>query len=507
MGVGTSPDYQAAAAWYKKSAEQGNKAASINLAILYEKGLGVPRDATAALNLYRRAEGLSDDLLAGPDARTLKETVERLRNRVLRLEQEIRQLKQSGGQAGPKEQELTEARAKLLDLLAAAKDLSLVVDVGARAGGWPTIQLLDPSFVPTGNSTEVAIREEIKVQHIVGRVKSRIDLASLSVNETEVKADRYGVFETSVPIAGPATPVQVVAIDRDGARGAVSVVLKASSERVSPPPIELPRGNFGSYKALIIGNSVYRDHRFDQLRTPANDAEAVADILRTKYGFTTRVMLNATFEQTLNALNDYVKTLTDNDNLLIYYAGHGDYDAGHSYWIPVDAERDRTTRWIYDAQITDMLLRMNARKVLVIADSCYSGALSLASNPIPVIRADVPEASRLAAQQRLAELHSRTVLTSGGLQPVWDGGAGDNSIFTRVFVDVLRANQSILEGYRLSDAVEGRVIRSSQMVREREQRLGRGASAQMLGDQTPRYDAIELSGHQGGDFVFVPVAR
>ena len=59
-GLGIDPDYQIAAAWYKKAADQGYTRAQINLGFLYEKGLGVPKDEVQALTLYRNASGLDE---------------------------------------------------------------------------------------------------------------------------------------------------------------------------------------------------------------------------------------------------------------------------------------------------------------------------------------------------------------------------------------------------------------------------------------------------------------
>jgi len=47
--------------WYRKAADQGNPRAQLRLGTLYEKGLGVERDPVRALDLYRKAAGLSED--------------------------------------------------------------------------------------------------------------------------------------------------------------------------------------------------------------------------------------------------------------------------------------------------------------------------------------------------------------------------------------------------------------------------------------------------------------
>ena len=100
----------------------------------------------------------------------------------------------------------------------------------------------------------------------------------------------------------------------------------------------------GGYYALIIGNNEYR--YVPKLQTAVNDATAVEKVLRETFGFQTQLLVNADRDQILSALIDYRRTLDENANLLIYYAGHGHYDRdeGKAYWIPVDALRDNSLK-------------------------------------------------------------------------------------------------------------------------------------------------------------------
>ena len=503
MGIGTAPDYAAAATWYRKAADQGNRSAAFNLAVLYEKGQGVSRDQTAALNLYRKAQGLSGELTTDTEVRALRESLDKAQERIRQLEREVQRSQRSGTPSAQQERDLDAAREELRQLLARSKQLPIGLAVDDKGASRPTIQLLDPSLVATRGSAAVVVREEVKSRQIVGRARSSIGVASVTVNGKPVDIDGYGVFETSVPIDPNGTPVTIVATDKQGQRDELALELRSRKAGAERPraPAAMPKDAFGNYHALVIGNDQYKT--WDPLRTAVNDANAVADLLRRKYAFKTRVLLNATHDDILNALNDYVKTLTENDNLLIYYAGHGMYDAGRrGYWIPIDADRDKDTRWILDVQVTDKLLKMGARKVLVVADSCYSGALAAA---VPTFRDDIPDELRWAVAERLATVPSRTLLTSGGLQPVWDSGSGRNSVFASAFLDVLVVNDTVLEGHRLSDEVEGRVIKASQKIREREEKLGR--KSEVTSDQIPLYAFIEFAGNHGGDFFFVPVAQ
>jgi hypothetical protein len=130
---------------------------------------------------------------------------------------------------------------------------------------------------------------------------------------------------------------------------------------------------------------------------------------------------------------------------------------------------------------------MAARHVLVVADSCYSGTLTRSS----LARLDsglTPEA-RNAWTSAMVAKRSRTALTSGGLAPVLDTSGGANSIFATAFIDVLRQNQDALEGQRLHQEIAARVTWA--------------AEARQV-EQTPLYAPIKFSGHESGDFFFVP---
>ncbi|MDX8400062.1 MAG: caspase family protein, partial [Gallionellaceae bacterium] len=99
----------------------------------------------------------------------------------------------------------------------------------------------------------------------------------------------------------------------------------------------IPDVKFGNYFALVIGNNTYPN--FPDLKTPGNDVEALAKVLRKQYRFKMEVLINADRYTILQALNKYREKLTSDDNFLLYYAGHGelDRDSDRGYWLPVDA--------------------------------------------------------------------------------------------------------------------------------------------------------------------------
>ncbi len=101
----------------------------------------------------------------------------------------------------------------------------------------------------------------------------------------------------------------------------------------------------------------------------------MSQVLHDDYGFDVVMLLDPDRYAILSALNKLRQSLTDKDNLLIYYAGHGVLDSVNQRgnWLPVDAEPDSTANWISNIQITDILNAMAARQILVVADSCYLG--------------------------------------------------------------------------------------------------------------------------------------
>jgi hypothetical protein len=89
----------------------------------------------------------------------------------------------------------------------------------------------------------------------------------------------------------------------------------------------------------------------------------------------------------------------------------------------------------------------------------------------------------------MAAAASRTVLTSGGVSPVMDGGGGRHSVFAQNFIDVLSENRDILPGRQLSDTLAARVITIAKRLNF---------------EQRPEYAPLRFAGNESGDFLFVP---
>ena len=269
----------------------------------------------------------------------------------------------------------------------------------------------------------------------------------------------------------------------------IKVQLPKTPSKAKPAPVDepstpridtaqkpvYPNIDFGNYTALVIGNNNYQ--YLPQLKTAQSDAKEVAGILKDKYGFKVKVLLDANRSDILLALNNLRWNLTKRDNLLIYYAGHGwlDKEADEGYWLPVDAQKDNMLAWISNSSITASLRALKAKHVLIVADSCYSGKLA---RGVHIVNKTPGYLSRLSRKK------ARCVISSGGLEPVIDsGGDGLHSVFATAFLNALNENNNILDGAQLFNQLRRPVMLNS--------------------DQTPEYSDIRKAGHEGGEFLFV----
>ena len=258
-----------------------------------------------------------------------------------------------------------------------------------------------------------------------------------------------------------------------GQSAATAETAQPTVQQAALPP-ELANLDYGNYHALVIGNDMYRT--LPRLGTAVGDAEAVAKELERNYHFNVRLLTNANEEDIIGALSDLRRELAWDDNLLIYYAGHGwyDRDAEQGYWLPVDASEDNQAHWISNADITNALKALKAKHILVVADSCYSGTLARNAN-ISLRGIDYIE--------RIVKKKARTVLTSGGLEPVLDAGGEGHSVFARAFLAALEENDGVIDGQEVFRRLRDPVVANA--------------------PQTPEYGEIRGAGHDGGDFIFV----
>ncbi|MCI0732282.1 MAG: caspase family protein [Methylococcaceae bacterium] len=373
-----------------------------------------------------------------------------------------------------------------------------------KADTLPKIVLLDPALTDVKtrgrNALAVKLRAAVPTRGIVGRAEAAAGILSFLINDQAPESlDDSGLFKTTIRLAKPETPVNITLIDKNGSRATLDfIMIPGAAPKSKDEPPDQPQENlrelasninFGSYHALLIGNEKYAN--LPTLDTPIDDVREIDGILRKKYKFKTTVLANANRYDILSALNKLRGELTEETNLLIYYAGHGEIDKVNQrgQWLPVDAETDNNANWISTSAITDIINTMSVQHIMIVADSCYSGAMTRTS--LARLDAGMSVQKKLEWLQTMVLAKSRTVLTSGGIKPVLDSGAEGHSIFAKAFINALNRNSDILEGQALYRQISGTVKKSAK-------RVGF--------EQSPQYGPIRHTGHEAGEFFFVPFA-
>lgn len=327
----------------------------------------------------------------------------------------------------------------------------------------------------------IILDKEIKVEGLTANISLNIsddsNIAALFIDGVPVviPPDNGGkvIVEQSVFVGSNNIELEIVAYDKWGLNTIERIVLNKI--------VETFKINYGDYYALIIGNNEY-DY-LPNLKTAVNDSRVISEILRSKYKFKDVIQLeNATRKEILVSLYNLKNKLNFNDNLFIYYAGHGEIDRqlSEGYWQPVDSMPEMPTEWIDNNTITSILSTMKAKHILIVADSCYSGLLTRSGSPTLKNSFE----NREILLQRLTNKKSRLVFTSGGDEPVQDGGGGEHSIFAKSLIDTLLNNNKEITFTEITQQVIPFVISNS--------------------DQTPEFAPLHKSGHDGGDFIFVP---
>jgi hypothetical protein len=325
-----------------------------------------------------------------------------------------------------------------------------------------------PDTIPPVIVTETSLETKSDRLALTGVVMDDRQLSRVEIDGKKVAVDTgNGGFSVEKTVAVGVNRFHLAAFDSAGNKSEQFVTVTRLRN--------IPDIAFGEFHALVIGIDEYES--LPKLKTALSDARAVAEKLKVDYGYKVRLLENPTRDDIIDALDDYRDRLKEDDNLLIYYAGHGwlDKESNRGYWLPLGAKADRRSRWFSNASLTDALQAMQAKHVMVVADSCYSGTLTRSITVPPVRNPDYIT--------RMAEKRTRVVLSSGGLEPVSDSGGGNHSVFAEQFLQALEENQGVLDGTQLFEHVRHRVVLNA--------------------NQTPEYSDIRMAGHEGGDFLFV----
>ena len=315
---------------------------------------------------------------------------------------------------------------------------------------------------------------------IVGKAKDPSGIASVTINGKPAKTEEDGLFILNVSLKDGANDLLITATDKKGNKASNTFTLTGNAVvKREEPEIIVPitaDNKTPQYHAILIAAKDYADPAIVDLENPVKDAIELKNILVNNYTFkenNVETLYNSSREEIMQALVLKSNALSENDNLLIFYAGHGigekdKFGDVDGYWIPSSAKKGLNASYISSDDINKALKRSNAKHILVIADACFSGAFTR----------ELPADASVGVQKQYS-VPSRKIMASGNMEPV-----PDNSRFIFYLKKNLKENkEKYLTSKRLFDGFYEAILNNS--------------------DTSPQYAAIKNVGDEGGEFVFI----
>jgi len=198
----------------------------------------------------------------------------------------------------------------------------------------------------------------------------------------------------------------------------------------------------GTTYALMFATNVY-DY-YSDLVNPVLDAQTIGAELGDSYGVVSEVVINSTLSETASVIREYAsRTYEPEDNLMIFFAGHGVYDEvfREGYVISRDSRMDDLgkTSYLSHSNLRTMINNIGCPHIFLVMDVCFGGTFDPHLSSLH--RGATSQYADISTQEfveRKLRYKTRLYLTSGGKEYVPDGRPGFHSPFARRFIESLR---------------------------------------------------------------------
>lgn len=200
----------------------------------------------------------------------------------------------------------------------------------------------------------------------------------------------------------------------------------------------------GKSYALIFATNEYDN--YDMLRNPLNDAQDLAKTLREDYDFEVDVRSNMKLDDVYETLDEYQnkRKFEPNDQLLIFFAGHGTYKSkpdDMGYIIAKNSRREGVVPirdYMSFSNLATAVNGISCQHILLILDVCqggYFGQVGKRGND-----ENSGDYRKITADELIAKVigrKSRKYITSAGMEYAADGSRR-NSPFAYRLLEILR---------------------------------------------------------------------
>ena len=336
----------------------------------------------------------------------------------------------------------------------------------------PEIFILEPNMVSRG----LKITASGTNYMIKGLAKDSFGIKTVTINGNPVYSKEDGNFWGNVTLAKGVNKITVIATDLAGNPANKEFEIEQIITATVQNDIAPIQTKEGKNIAVFIASQNYDDQTIPSLDNPISDAVKLKLILKNNYNFKDENIFSlfnpevSSFKQQFQVLSE---TIQPEDNLIIFYAGHGIWNEKEKkgYWLLTDAKRNDPNTWLPNKEVLTMISNLSSRHTLLITDACFSGSVFKTRS----IGADAPPAVR-----EMSEKISRVAITSGN-----DTEVPDQSVFMKYLIKALNENK---EKYLTAQKMFITQIIEAVMTESKTE---------------PRYGTLELAGHVGGDFIFI----
>lgn len=306
----------------------------------------------------------------------------------------------------------------------------------------PSIDKIPPNIVifepAVRGRRGMKIRLTVKQTTVTGTATDPSGIYEVKVNGVEAQVSGKGEFSAMLSLAYGENQITVTATDTKFNTATKSFTIIR--------PTDPGRQRQGKDYALLFATDDYESSGWDNLSNPIYDAETIRTELKERYGFHVELIKNPIKKEITGKLYEYTeKTYNDDDQLMVFFAGHGHYDekTKEGYLVAKDTktyEDDKQTgldSFLPHERVCNLIDSIPCEHILLVMDSCFSGTLDKGSKRGPGTGGYKGKSKSEYIKEKL-RYRTRLYLASGGKEYVSDGRPGHHSPFAYMLLDVLR---------------------------------------------------------------------
>jgi hypothetical protein len=359
---------------------------------------------------------------------------------------------------------------RVMDNLGKSSDKNLIINWSPDLTG-PVVKIIDP---PVSRGVKIVSKTDVVL--LRGQAIDESGIYEVTVNNRNADIQSNGNFNISLYLQEGDNQLIVRAVDKKFNVTVDTFIVARKLESLITA---------GRYIAVVIGINSYGGY-WPPLSNAVSDAQEIANVLKNNYVFDSVITITdnqATRSNIIHALESLTSVVKNDDNLLIYYSGHGQFkkELNKGYWVPVDAKSNSIADFISNNEVKTFVGGIPSKHTLLISDACFAGDI-FRGKPTESIPFDPNNMERY--YREVYNKTSRIAITSGGVEEVEDAGREGHSIFTYYLLKSLKENKNkYLDAGQLFNDFRIAVTNNS--------------------EQTPLLQVVRDTGDEGGQFIFV----